>query len=81
MTSGQMGVVAGVLHLAAHNVVAVVALWDVILGIHTDLWGATRHMHHLCAQSDFFFLKWGRQSFTNYEGVECQDHVGIKREM
>lgn len=37
VTAGQVGVVAGVLHFTAHNVVAVVTLWDMILGIDTDL--------------------------------------------
>lgn len=37
MTARQVGVVAGVLHFAAHNVVAVVTLGDMILGIDTDL--------------------------------------------
>lgn len=48
VTAGQVGVVAGVLHFTAHNVVAVVTLWDLILGVYTDLQGALRQRHELC---------------------------------
>lgn len=42
VTAGQVGVVAGVLHFTAHNVVAVVTLRDLILGVDTDLEGARK---------------------------------------
>lgn len=52
VTARQVGGVAAVLHFAAHNVVAVVTLWDLILRIYTDLWGAISQMYEHCTYSD-----------------------------
>lgn len=38
VTTWQVGVVASVANITAHNVVAVVTFWDLILRIYTDLW-------------------------------------------
>lgn len=41
VTTGHGGVVASVLNVTAHNIVAVVWFWDVIIWIYADLWGIT----------------------------------------
>lgn len=41
-----MGVVAIVAHITAHDVVAVVTFWDLILWIYTDLWRTTKYSIH-----------------------------------
>lgn len=38
VTAWHVGVVARVLDVTAHNVVAVVTFWDLVVRIHTDLW-------------------------------------------
>ena len=41
VAAGNVGVVPGVTDLAAHHIVAVVRLWHMVAGIHTDLHDAT----------------------------------------
>lgn len=38
VTARHVGVVARVLNVTAHDVVAVVAFWDLVVRVHADLW-------------------------------------------
>lgn len=46
VTAWHVGVVAIVAHITAHDVVAVVTFWDLIVWIYTDLWRTTRYNIH-----------------------------------
>ena len=49
MAAGNVGVVPGVTDVATHHIVAVVGLWHMVAGIHTDLHSAaTKSTPHDC---------------------------------